>query len=494
VIKFAALLRDVRSAAGMTLRDLAERSGYAHSTMCMAERGVKLPSWGVAEAFIQACGANPAGWHGLWTAASVELERGLLAVPQRAEPGDRPGAWLESTPPPAAVSGQPQAGQHAVTQVVPAQLPHAVLGFAGRQTELGHLTMLSAAVADSASPGTAAILAVTGPPGVGKTELALFFAHQLAGRFAHGQLYLDLRGFDRRQRSMPASDALYYLLWSLGVDPGRIPVDRDMRAALYRSVLAGKRVLIVLDNARDEEQVRSLLPASAGCMTVVTSRMRLRGLVSGNGASRISLGPLGAAEAVELLGRVVGADRIAADPAAAAEVARVCEYLPLALRVAAERLALRPYQTIADLVDQLASERDRLDLLSDQDDERTSIRAVFSWSYRALPRDAARLFRRLGMHVGTTITTRGAAALIGSPVADVRGPLGTLADAHLIEQVAPERYRLSSLLRLYAIERATIEDAGLLGAAGPVAGEALATGYCKQASRRWNASESPSTV
>src|SRR5690606_22860222 len=255
---------------------------------------------------------------------------------------------------------------------VPRQLPAEVAGFTGRDAPLAALDGLLA------EPGpTVPIAVVSGAAGVGKTALALRWAHRVAGRFPDGQLFLDLHGYDPRQ-PVEAEEALAVLLRGLGVAGSALPRGLDERAAAFRSRLAGRRVLVVLDNAHAAGQVRPLLPGSPTCAAVVTSRDDLAGLVARGGARRIALDVLDDTEAVTLLRALIG-DRVAADPAAALALARRCANLPLALRVAAELAAARPDLTIADLAADLSQEPRRLDLLDAAGDPGTAVRAVFSW-------------------------------------------------------------------------------------------------------------------
>jgi tetratricopeptide (TPR) repeat protein len=237
-----------------------------------------------------------------------------------------------------------------------------------------------------------------------------------------------------------------------------MPAEEEEQAALYRSLLAGRRVLVVLDNAATAEQVRPLLPGSAGCMAVVTSRCRLSGLAARDGAQRINLDVLPAAQAVAVLAQSAGAARVDAEPDAADELARLCGRLPLALRIAAERVASRPRSALADLAGELAGARSRLDLLRAGDDDATAVRAVFSWSYRSLPPDAVGVFRSLGLLAGPDVCASAVAALIAADTATARQLLELLATMYLVEESGQDRYRLHDLLRLYAAERALAED------------------------------------
>jgi DNA-binding SARP family transcriptional activator len=347
---------------------------------------------------------------------------------------------------------------HHGLRLAPAQLPHDVAGFTDREAELARLRALLPA-GDKAQGGRGmAISAIDGAAGVGKTAVAVHFGHQVAGLFPDGQLYIDLRGFDPREPALPPDEALGQLLRALQIDPRQIPSDLSGQAGMYRSVLAGKRMLVVLDNAATADQVRPLLPGSSTCFVIVTSRKRLRSLVARDGARCVTLDALSPAEAVELMMPIIGSDRLAAEPGPAAGLARLCGYLPLALRIAAEHVAARPYLTLAELYSRLAVERDRLDIL-ETDDEAAAVRAALSWSYRSLPPQSARMFRLLGLHAGTDISGSAAAVLAGTDMAGARRLLETLADAHLLEEVGPDRFRFHELVRVYASEHAAEEEA-----------------------------------
>jgi DNA-binding SARP family transcriptional activator/tetratricopeptide (TPR) repeat protein len=345
---------------------------------------------------------------------------------------------------------------------VPEQLPRDVPGFTGRHAELGRLEdLLATHEAEGTGPfGAAGVTCVIdGTAGVGKTALAVHWAHQVASRFRDGQLYVNLRGFDPRQPPLPPGEALCCLLRGMSADPQRIPGDVDDQAAMFRTLLSRQRMLLILDNAATARQVRPLLPGSPGCLVLVTSRNHLAGLVARDGAQRIPLGVLDPGEAVALLARVIGTERVNAESGAAAELARMCGNLPLALRIAAERVAGHPpLITLADLVAELAVEAGRLDALAPGEDEDTAIRSVFSWSYRALPAGPARLFRLLGLHAGPEVSAAVAAVLAETPTARVRPLLTTLSSRNLLEEIAQDRYRLHELLRLYAAERAAAEQ------------------------------------
>jgi len=352
-----------------------------------------------------------------------------------------------------AVDGQASSGGAAAQ--VPRQLPPTVAGFTGRATELDTLTRMLDQAGGGAT-ATVLISAIGGTAGVGKTALAVQWAHRAAGRFPGGQLYVNLRGYDP-DRPMPATDALAGFLRALGVPGQDIPAEEDERAARYRSQLAGKRVLVVLDNAGSVEQVRPLLPGSPTCAVVVTSRDSLAGLVARHGASRLDLDLLPLPDAISLLRDLIGR-RVEDDPGAAGTLAAQCCRLPLALRVAAELAAARPDVQLAELARELADQQQRLDLLDADGDPRTAIRAVFSWSYRHLNPGTARAFRLTGLHPGADFDPYAVAALTGNGLGHAGTVLDALARAHLIQPTGPGRYLMHDLLRAYARELAAVRD------------------------------------
>jgi tetratricopeptide (TPR) repeat protein len=354
-----------------------------------------------------------------------------------------------------------QGRRHLVS--VPRELPADVPAFTGRVAELGQLDRLlipagdrdtsrmTAAAAASTRVKAAVISAVSGTAGVGKTALALRWAHRATGLFPDGQLYADLHGYDAAQPLSPA-DVLAGFLRALGVDGADVPSSQDERAARYRSLLADRRMLIVLDNVSTVEQVRPLLPGTLSCAIIVTSRDSLAGLVARDGAARLELDLLPLADAVSLLRTLIG-PRAEDDGGAAAELALQCARLPLALRVAAE-LAARRQVALAGLVAELDDQRRRLDLLDAGGDPHTAVRAVFSWSYRNLPTDAARAFRLIGLHPGTDFDSYAVAALTGTSQDQAAQLVDTLIRAHLLQSAGPARYALHDLLRSYARELA----------------------------------------
>ena len=338
------------------------------------------------------------------------------------------------------------------SDVRPAQLPPDLPGFAGRAGQLEHLDRLLAG-----RTSAVVISAITGTAGVGKTSLAIHWAHRVRDRFPDGQLYLNLRGFDPAGSAVTPAEAVRGILDALGVAPQRIPDGLDAQVGLYRSLLSGKRLLILLDNARDPEQVRPLLPGSPGCLAVVTSRNRLTGLVAIDGAQPVPLDLLTTGEARQLLAARLGADRVAAEPDAVDALIELCARLPLALAVAAAQAAAQPEVPLATVAARLRSTRSALDAVTG-DDRATDIRAVFACSYQTLGEPAARLFRLLGLHPGRDIPAAAAASLAGVPPAEIGVPLGELTRAHLVTQPAPGRYTCHDLLRAYAGELAGTHD------------------------------------
>lgn len=335
-------------------------------------------------------------------------------------------------------------------EIVPRQLPPVVAAFAGREE---HLTMLDELVATTIDEGARAVVisAIAGTAGIGKTTLALFWAHRTAARFPDGQVFVNLRGFDPCDALDPL-DALGVVLEAFGVERSRQPQDIDGRAGLLRSKLAGKRVLLVLDNARDSEQVRGLIPGSPGCVTLVTSRNKLSGLVAEAGARPMELGLLDDAEAYELLAGRLGKDRLLAEPEAVERIIELCASLPLTLSVVAARAAIRPAYSLADLAEELGESR-----LDGFGGGRGDLRATFSWSVQHLSDAADRLFRLIGLHPGPTLTVLAAASLAGISRVRARRLLDELTEANLLTQCAPGRFTLHDLLREYAADLATSE-------------------------------------
>ncbi len=393
-----------------------------------------------------------------------------LVVP----PGPRPPAAVSLTtvPPlttvpllttasPAAVSAETQlagAGAgHPAGPVVPRLLPAASAHFAGRTRELKALNELLGQA--MGGEGRGVIWVIDGTAGVGKTALAVYWAHQAAEEFPDGQLYVNLRGFGPSGSPVTPEEALRGLLAALQVPSAQIPETLDAQAALYRSALVGRRMLILLDNARDAGQVRPLLPGGTACPVLITSRSRLTGLVAVEGAHPLSLDVLSETDACELLSRQLSARRVHAEPAAARALAGLCAGLPLALAVAAARAAARPGMPLAALAAELHSARGRLDAL-ETGDAASSVREVLSWSCRQLSDLGSLMFRLLGVHPGPDISVPAAASLLGVPVPQARGALAELDHAHLLTVPVPGRFACHDVLRAYAAERAQARDGG----------------------------------
>lgn len=338
----------------------------------------------------------------------------------------------------------------------PRQLPGDIRGFVNRTEELHRLDAVL--TGDIGEPLVVSICVIAGTAGAGKTSLALRWAHRTQAHFADGQLYVNLRGYDPGA-PVTAQEALHRFLSALGVPSASIPADAEAAAALYRSLLADRRILIVLDNAGTAGQVRPLLPGTAGCLVIVTSRSRLSGLTVRDGAHRVTLGTLPETEAVALLRTVTAGYRAQDDADKLVELARLCARLPLALRIAAERAASRPYMGLDDLIGDLRDESALWEALTVGDDEETeAVRTVFAWSYRALPPDAARLFRLLGIHPGAEFGIPAAAALAGMRISKAEHLLDVLVGAHLVTQSAPDRFEFHDLLRAYATDQAQHEE------------------------------------
>jgi tetratricopeptide (TPR) repeat protein/transcriptional regulator with XRE-family HTH domain len=413
--RLASWLRQAREAAGLTQEELAERSGVAVRTIGDLERGRTRKPY----------------------ARSVRCLADALSVPFP--------------------------GPQAPTAAVPRHLPAPVPAFAGRDAELAALSQLL-----DQPGGTAVITAIGGTAGVGKTALAVQWAHQAAAQFPDGQLFVNLRGFDPSGTPMTPGQALRLLLDMLQIPDDRIPQTLAGQLGLYRSILAGKRMLVVLDNARDVAQVRPLLPGSPACRVIVTSRNQLTSLAAIEAARPLTLDVLNATEARQLLEQRLGTSRLAAEPAATAQIIASCVRLPLALSITAARAAMRPDLALTEIAADLAG-GPNLDALADGEDPAADVRAALSWSYRQLPAGPARVFRLAGLHPGPGLERHAVAALTGLPAPQVARFLDTLARACMIQPAGPGRYGMHDLLRGYARELATSQEspadqhAGLTG-------------------------------
>ncbi|WP_181320389.1 BTAD domain-containing putative transcriptional regulator [Saccharothrix carnea] len=327
---------------------------------------------------------------------------------------------------------------------VPAQLPADVAGFTAREDELRRL---DEALGDDRP------VVLAGTAGVGKTTLAVHWAHRVRHRFPGGQLFVNLGGFGPVESVLPPEEALRGFLEALGVPGPRIPRELPARAAMFRTLVAGRRLLIILDNARDADQVRPLLPGTPGSVVAITSRDQLLSLVAIEAARLVNVGLLTQAEARTMLAWRLGDQRVDAEPAAVRRLGDACAHLPIALAIVAARAAGRPDLPLASLADQLTA-GDRFDVL-DGHDASSNVRMVFSWSYRSLKPAAARLFRLLGLHPGPAFTATAAASLAGHPVDQV---LDELVQAHLFVPAATGRYEQHDLLRAYAAELAGTDE------------------------------------
>jgi DNA-binding SARP family transcriptional activator/Tfp pilus assembly protein PilF len=383
------------------------------------------------EVLVEESGVDP--WPGL-----AEIQRQILAQDDR----------LLAAP----------TGGRMPTAACPAQLPPAVPAFTGRGSELADLDAIlpEASGSSRVQPTTVVISAVSGTAGVGKTALAVRWAHRVADRFPDGQLYVNLRGYDAEQ-PVTAAEALSGFLAGLGLPDQDIPTSLDGRTARYRTQIAGRRMLVLLDNAATVEQIRPLLPGTPTAVVVVTSRDSLPGLVAVHGARRMELDLLPAADALALLRELVG-ERVEAEPEAAARLAAQCARLPLALRVAAELAAAQPAIPLSALVAELDDEQRRLDLLDAGGDPRAAVATVFSWSYRHLSPVSACVFRLIGLHPGPDVDPYAVAALADTTLDSARKLLTALARAHLVHRTGIARYGMHDLLRAYATDLATSED------------------------------------
>jgi DNA-binding SARP family transcriptional activator len=338
--------------------------------------------------------------------------------------------------------------------IVPAQLPIAPSGFSGRDRELDWLDkFLSGQDGSVTSVGV-----IAGPAGIGKTALIVRWANQVAEKFSDGQLFASMRGFDPQHAPVEPADVLAQFLLSLGVRPDDVPMGIDERAALYRSLLAERRVLVVLDDAKDSEQVRPLLPGGSSSLVLITSRIRLDGLVAGLAARLWVLGTLGANAAERLLEETAGLPNGDHDRMLRRRLAELCGHLPLALRIIAARLAARPLWSLDDLVAELVDERTRLSALNVEGTD-TSVRAALDVTYRALQPTLAATFRMVGLFPGPRLSPHSVAAVCGTDVTDARKRLWALAASFVVTETSKDVFVLHDLVRIYAAELASIEVA-----------------------------------
>lgn len=406
------VLRRRRAELGLTQEDLADRTGLSVRAISNIERGLT---------------PRP-------RRSSVHLLGRALELDQDGLPG--------------LATALDQDDHEAPARVVPRQLPAATPYFTGRAAELSLLSDLLDQAAGNGAAG--AVSVISGTAGVGKTALALHWAHQVADRFPDGQLYVDLRGFGPATPAAP-QDVLCGFLEALSVPATRIPAQTDARAGMYRSLLAGRRLLVLLDNASDTDQVRLLLPGGPGCLALVTSRSRLNGLVVTGGARQVALDVLTAAEARNLLAARLGADRLKDDGVAADDLVELTAGLPLALSIAAARATEHHAHPLATLAAELRDTHGRLEVL-DGGETSADVRAAMSWSYRRLSDPAAQVFRMLGLHPGPDVTADATASLAGCSQRTARRALTELTIAGLLAEHAPGRFGCHDLLRVYAAE------------------------------------------
>ncbi|MER6394992.1 tetratricopeptide repeat protein [Kitasatospora sp. NPDC001603] len=416
---FGALLRAARGRARLTLDGLAGASGVSVRAIGDMERGRSVPRHGTLDELMDAL------------ALDEDERRTLTAAARRtADPAPATTTATAATAPP-----------------VPRQLPPALRTFRGRDDVLARVRHLGGGPGDRAEHPP--VVAVGGMAGVGKTSLAVHWAHRVADRFPDGQLYVNLRGFDPSGTGLDPAEALGGFLRALGVPGASIPDGAEERAAAFRELLADRRMVVLLDNARDSQQVRPLLPRSPHCLTVITSRNHLTGLATTDEVRLVDLGLWTAEESLDALAARIGPERVAAEPAGAAELVELCGRLPLAVAIVAAQLAAEPALALRVAAGELTGARSRLDALT-TDDPHSDVRAVFSWSYRALDPAAARFFRHLTVLPGPVFSAEAAASAAGEPMATARRLLRSLVAASLLSRDADGCFVLHDLVREHA--------------------------------------------
>ncbi|MBA2951785.1 ATP-binding protein [Streptomyces himalayensis] len=426
---FGVVLRGLRQQGRLTIEELAEASGVSVRAIGDMERGrSRVPQRRTVMALADGLGLADAEREALLAAARAGRPAGAVAI----------------------VTGQ-----------APRQLPPDLATFRGRTEALASVDGLTSQVAGQG--GHVVVSAIGGMAGVGKTTLAVHWAHQVADRFPDGQLYVNLRGFEDTGRPLDPGEALGGFLRALGVPSSDVPRGTAERSALFRAHTTSRRLIVVLDNARNEEQVRPLLPASAGCLTIITSRSRLSGLAVAEGASLVTLDVWTRQEALAGLAARIGEERCRAEPEAAAELVELCGFLPLAVAIVGAQLSASPEVPLRLGVRELREARPRLDALS-ADDPQVDVRAVFSWSYRALTPSTARFFRYLALHPGPSMSTEAAASLAGADLAAARRQVRALTSVNLLSRDADGRYVLHDLVRAYGTELVEREGDDRLGA------------------------------
>lgn len=430
VSEIAGLLRSLRAEVRLTQQELADAAGVSVRAVSDLERGVNRTARRATASHM----ADALGLAGQARATFLAAARG------------RP-TW--------------EAARSAVAHAppVPAQLPPDPVGFVGRGLELAHFARLAGRCGTgSAVPACV----IDGPAGIGKTALAVRVGHRMARRFDGGQLFVDLHGFDPLRPPMAPEEALAGFLCALGISAARVPAGVAALAGMYRGQVAGRRVLVILDNAASADQVRPLLPGTAACLVLITSRSRLAGLVARDGARLFTLDVLSRDDARALMIDIVGARRVTAEREHCDTLIELCGYLPLALRIAAAWAVAHPASPLAELAARLADNGTRLDALAVADDEMATMRSVLWPSCRSLAADEARAFRLLSSHAGDDVTLPAAAELLGASHADTKRMLEALTGVHLLRETVPGRYRFHELVRLYGAERAKVEEHGQL--------------------------------
>jgi cytokinin dehydrogenase len=412
-VELGARLKVLRNQKGLSLQDLSALIGFSRSHISNVERQARRPTLDFAMACDQALQTD-----------------GELA------------AAFTSGPPEPSAAMSPR----------PIQLPPAPGRFVGRDEALTELDLVLERI--SAGESIPAVC-ISGPPGIGKTALTVWWAHRAVAKFPDGVLFADLHGFAARPWTADVSEVMHGFLRALGVTH-ELPDGPEQASALFRSALYGKRTLIVCDNAANADQARLFLPSSPGCLLLVTSRDPMHSLTIREGSVPFTVDRFTPGEALRLLGMVIGQDRLAAEPEAAADLARRCDHLPLAVRIAAERIATQPHLSLAQFAGQLAIRENILDLMATADNT-VAVRTVFSWSYDLLPGATSRLFRMLGLHPAAAFDGGAAAALAGASWQQVEPILGALTYSYLVERTGADRYRLHDLVHAYAAERAIEE-------------------------------------
>jgi tetratricopeptide (TPR) repeat protein/DNA-binding XRE family transcriptional regulator len=442
--RLSALLREHRERLLLSQEELAARSGLSTRAIRYLEDGQARRPRSMSVRLL-------ADALGLAGRARAEFElaamgRGLEVGPV-ASSAAAPGA--QGAGPPETGTTVPGAARASFSSPPPALLPMTVPAFVGRQGEIASLDLL---LAEEGAAAPVVIGAVSGTAGVGKTALAVHWAHRVRAWFPDGQLYLNLRGFEAAAPPVQPGEAIRVFLDALAVPAHRIPVGLAEQIGLYRSLVADRRILVVLDNARDSEQVRPLLPGGDAARVVITSRNRLLGLVAAEGARPLPLGTMDGGEANELLRRRLGSGRVDREPEAAAELVARCGGLPLALALVAARVAAHPRSTLQELALELRDSVTPLDSMTTGQDQATDLRHVFSRSYATLSAQGQAMFRMLGLHPGPQIAETTAASLANRSLEETRRILLELYDAGLTTEITPGSYTLHDLLHAYARE------------------------------------------